>query len=377
MNKIMIKPLLKKSHHIILADDGDVCIGEVPEVSQIIEKPPEWLAHVLGKLDGKRTVPRIIKELSAENIYVNEENLNNLIEQLHSAKLLQDNSYYSPILNNEEIERYDRQILQFGLIDNDNVHPYIYQERLKKSKVSVFGMGGWGTWCSLLLAQAGVGTLRLIDGDDVELSNVNRQVLYKTQDVGMQKVEAAKASIQEFNPNVAVECFDEFAAPNREDLERLIGDSTFIIIAWASLGYYRKDTVEEILHSIAKDRQIPIIELGGDPLEISIGPLYPNDGLHLNFSEVQNVEQSNFYDSNLEIRKFQEARLKHSFIDGDRDVNAWQSAPSLAAMAGLASDQIIKFITKYDNPYIIGKRVYLTLNTFEKREVTVFEYEKH
>lgn len=370
----MTKPLLKLSHHVILADDGDICIGEIPEVSQIVEAPPSWLKHVLGKLNGKKTIPRIMKELDSEDIIVDESEVRSLIQMLDDANLLQDNSYHSALLSTEEVERYDRQMLQFGLMDNDRVHPHIYQERLKQSKITVFGMGGWGTWCSLLLAQAGVGTLRLIDGDDVELSNVNRQVLYKTEDVGLQKVHAAKNSIHEFNPNVEVECFDVFATPDRNELEKLVGDSTFIVLAWAALGYFRKNTVEEIIHTIAQERGIPIIELGGDPLEISVGPIYPYDGSHISYTQSHEGEQERFYDKDVDIKKFQQARLKHSFIDGDREVNAWQSAPSLAAMAGLASDQIIKFITKYDSTSICGKRIYLSLCTFDKRQEVVFEH---
>ena len=369
---MIVKPLLKQSHHVIVSDDGDICIGEIPNVSQVIESPPNWVKDVLGKLDGKRTLPRIIKELLHENVGASEDDIYNFIGMLLEANLLQDNSYHSALLSNEEIERYDRQLLQFGLIDRDKVHSYVYQERLKKSKVVVFGMGGWGTWCSLLLAQAGIGCLRIIDGDDVELSNVNRQVLYKAKDVGLQKVNAAQKSIKEFNHNVAVECIDEFATPDKAELERLIGDSTFIVLAWAALGYYRQDTVEEIIHEIAREKNIPIIELGGDPLEISIGPIYPNDGSHKPYSSHNDNERQRFYHQDHDVEKFQKARLKHSFADGDREVNAWQSSPSLAAMAGMACDQIIKFITQYDSTTICGKRIFISLSSFNKREEVVF-----
>jgi len=370
---MITKPLLKQSHHVLIADDGDICIGEIPEVSQIFENPPVWLKPVLGKLNGKKTVPRIIKELTSEKVQVAETEVYHLIKMLSKANLLQDNAYHSALLSNEEIERYDRQLLQFGLIDQDRVHPYVYQERLKQSKVAIFGMGGWGTWCSLLLAQAGVGTLKVIDGDDVELSNINRQVLYKTRDVGMQKVHAARNSINEFNPNVEVECFDQFATTIRTELERLVGNASFIVLAWAALGSYRTGTVEEAIHTIAEEKGIPVIELGGDPLEISIGPIYPYNGTHTPYSQSHENERLRFYSTEPDIQKFQKARLKHAFIDGEREVNAWQSSPSLAAMAGLACDQIIKFITKYDTNTISGKRIYLDLSTLSKREEVVFE----
>lgn len=365
--------MVKKSHHIILADDGDICIGEVPEVSKIIKSPPSWVSNVLQKLDGTRTVPRIGKELGHEGIELSEEDLYGFISEMDKQGLLEDNTYFSSKLSSEEVERYDRQILQFSLINKENIHPLKYQERLKDSVVAVFGMGGWGTWCSLQLALSGIGRLKLIDGDDVELSNINRQVLYNNSDIGKNKVDAAKARIKEYNPNVEVETFFEFATTDKERLEKLLEGVSFIVLAWASLGYYRKNTPEEIIHNIAESRSIPIIELGGDPLDISVGPVFLNDGSHCSFQETKKPAKDNFYSKSQDIEKFQRARIKHNFIDGERKVNAWQSSPSLSAMSGLACDQIIKAITNYDDSCLIGKRFFLSLRTHQTREEKVFE----
>jgi molybdopterin/thiamine biosynthesis adenylyltransferase len=369
------KPLIKRSHHIIMAEDGDICIGEIPGVSKIIVAPPEWVKDVLGKLDGTRTMPRIAKELRHQGIEVSKQDLTDFIAALHEMNLLEDNAFFSNALTSEEVERYDRQMLQFSLIDKRHVHSQIYQEHLKSSNVVMFGMGGWGTWCSLLLAMAGIGKLRLVDGDDVELSNINRQILYTTSDVGKEKVSAAKERIYEYNPNVIVETFYEFAAPDPSQISKLLEGVDLIVLAWASLGYYRKHTPEEVIHTMAKERGIPVMELGGDPLEISVGPLYLNDGSHKSFEDVKQSARQNYYSSKRNIEKFQRARLKHNFLNGDRTVNAWQSAPSLSAMAGLACDQIVKHITGYDQPTVIGKRIYLSMQTLDKREETVFEYE--
>jgi len=373
--KTNIKPLIKRSHHIIRAEDGDICIGEIPGVSKIIIAPPDWVKQVLEKLDGTRTVPRIAKELRHQGVEVAEGDLTGFISTLHEMNLLEDNAYFSNALTSEEVERYDRQMLQFSLIDKGRVHSQVYQERLKSSTVVMFGMGGWGTWCSLLLALAGIGKLRLIDGDDVELSNTNRQVLYTTSDVGKKKVIAAKERIYEYNPNVGVETFCEFATPDPKQISKLLDGVNFIVLAWASLGYYRKHTPEEMIHTLARDRGIPVMELGGDPLEISIGPLFLNDGSHKSFEDLKKPAQQTYYSKKVNIRKFQQARLKHDFLDGDRTVNAWQSAPSLSAMAGLACDQIVKCITDYDRPTVVGKRIYLSMQTLNKREEIVFEHE--
>lgn len=69
----------------------------------------------------------------------------------------------------------------------------------------MLGMGGWGTWCSLQLALIGVGTLRIVDGDVVELSNLNRQVLYTEDDIGKSKVDSAENGIYRHNKYTKIE----------------------------------------------------------------------------------------------------------------------------------------------------------------------------
>lgn len=369
----IIKPRIKRSHHIILSDDGDICIGEIPHKSQIIKNPPEWVKVVLSKLDGFHTIPRILKEISLKGCEVSDEDVSNFIQKLDVFGLIEDNAVFSNILTSEEIELYDRQLLQFSLIDQGNVNAIKYQEKLKTSRVLILGMGGWGTWCSLQLAMSGVGTLRIVDGDDVELSNLNRQVLYTFNDIGKNKVDASEEGLKRHNKYINVEKYPEFATADKNRLAELLDGVDLILLAWASLGYFRKNTVEEMVHSLAKQKNIPVIELGGDPFDISVGPIYLNTDSSQSYSEAKDGVKKSFYSKNLEVKKFQEARMKQQFIDGNRIVNAWQSAPSLAAMSGFVADQVVKIITGYDQPALVGKKLHICLRDFTTREETFFD----
>jgi len=80
----------------------------------------------------------------------------------------------------------------------------IGQRKLLAAKVLVVGAGGLGSPVNLYLALAGVGTLGIVDFDDVDLSNLQRQILHHTHDVGRPKVESAKDTIAEHNPDVKV-----------------------------------------------------------------------------------------------------------------------------------------------------------------------------
>ncbi len=100
-------------------------------------------------------------------------------------------------LTTEQIERYSRQILvpDFGGKG---------QIRLRQGRVLIIGAGGLGSSSAFYLAAAGVGTLGLIDADNVELSNLQRQILHATADLGKAKVESGKETLAELNPDVQV-----------------------------------------------------------------------------------------------------------------------------------------------------------------------------
>lgn len=94
------------------------------------------------------------------------------------------------------------------------------QEKLAQSKVAVVGLGGLGTASALYLALAGVGHLRLIDQDTVELHNIHRQILYSPEDLRYPKVEAAAKRLSETNPLVSVEPIPENV--NVDNIEKIL-----------------------------------------------------------------------------------------------------------------------------------------------------------
>ena len=98
-------------------------------------------------------------------------------------------------LTPEELERYDRQLRVWGVEA---------QERLRRSTALVVGVGGLGSPAAMYLAAAGVGRLVLVDPEVVELSNLNRQVLHWTTDLGRAKVESAAEKLRRLNPHVEV-----------------------------------------------------------------------------------------------------------------------------------------------------------------------------
>jgi molybdopterin/thiamine biosynthesis adenylyltransferase len=117
------------------------------------------------------------------------------------------------MLTENELIRYGRQIL----------HPAFGEEgqkRLKNSHVVVAGLGGLGCAASIYLACAGVGQLTIVDRDSVELSNLNRQVLYCDEDIGKHKTSAAAQKLAKLNPSVELVPMYEKISP--ENVQRII-----------------------------------------------------------------------------------------------------------------------------------------------------------
>ncbi|MGI6151748.1 MAG: tRNA threonylcarbamoyladenosine dehydratase [Christensenellales bacterium] len=91
-------------------------------------------------------------------------------------------------------------------------------KRLMNAKVAVFGLGGVGSYAAEALARSGVGSLLLVDGDDVEESNINRQLFALRSTIGMPKVQAAQERIADINPDCGVEAKKLFYLPGNEGL---------------------------------------------------------------------------------------------------------------------------------------------------------------
>jgi adenylyltransferase/sulfurtransferase len=106
------------------------------------------------------------------------------------------------MLTNDELERYARHIVLREVGGPG-------QAALKRARVLVVGAGGLGAPVLLYLAAAGVGTLGVIDDDVVALSNLQRQVIHATSDLGQKKVDSAALAIGKLNPNVVVEAYAE------------------------------------------------------------------------------------------------------------------------------------------------------------------------
>lgn len=130
-------------------------------------------------------------------------------------------------LTYEQNKRYSRQLVMKEIGESG-------QKKLLSSSVLVIGAGGLGSPALMYLASAGVGTIGIADADEVDVSNLQRQVIHNCADIGKAKVESAKEKINKLNPDVNVKTYKTYV--NSENIAELISDYDFVLDCTDNFG---------------------------------------------------------------------------------------------------------------------------------------------
>lgn len=125
-------------------------------------------------------------------------------------------------LTEEQRERYSRHIM-LGQVGEAG------QRKLLSSKVLLIGAGGLGSPAAVYLAAAGIGTIGIVDADKVELTNLQRQILHHTSDLGVEKVKSAQTKMRAINPDVTVKPYHELVSA--ANIRKIIREYDFVIDA--------------------------------------------------------------------------------------------------------------------------------------------------
>jgi adenylyltransferase/sulfurtransferase len=161
-------------------------------------------------------------------------------------------------LTQEEMLRYGRQILIPDIGEAG-------QKKIKEAKVFVAGIGGLGSISSYYLAAAGIGYLKIVDRDKVECSNLNRQIIHWTDNVGESKAESGLRKLKSLNPHCSIEAIQtEITGQNCMEL---VGDCSIIVDAMDNMKARR------ILNAASIQKRIPYI----------FGGVYQLDGMATTF----------------------------------------------------------------------------------------------
>jgi molybdopterin-synthase adenylyltransferase len=201
------RPRIKFSHRPVRHDQDCVQIGGIVYgIAVVIPDPDGWVWALVQLLDGSRSVEHVVADLLRLRPERPERDIRLAIDDLIQAGYIEDAEEPDPDgLTDADRERYSRSRALFQWVDRiPHCTSWDTQVRLRRAKVTVVGVGGVGCTAALALTVSGVGHVHCVDRDVVELSDLNRQILYTERDLGHRKVEAAVRRLRKHNSGVLV-----------------------------------------------------------------------------------------------------------------------------------------------------------------------------
>lgn len=266
-------------------------------------------------------------EQLAKQLCIKQDFIELVIEKLQSENILisRKESLFS-----EYNCLYDRQIRFFDLFENEEITGEAINNSLQSNKVLIVGLGGYGTWLALMCGRLGIKNITAIDFDIVESTNLNRQILYKQNDVGKYKVEVAKREIESVDPSI------NFHAINKKittatNLKPLLENVDFVFNGY---GYYPSKTFELLWKECLKNR-VPSLIFGGS----WVGPLnVPGKTPCLNCITMED-----------DIKRMVEAS-QFRYYNPKNTLPVPSLAPRMAFTTSIAVWEAIRFLSDIDRP---------------------------
>lgn len=257
----MTRPRIKRTTERIEAPNGDIYLLRPSAGADVhIENPDAEGRELLDALDGSLDRNELVERFG-------EEPVNLLLAQLEELSLVED-AADDDLINASVIERFDRQLRYFSDITTGPT-PSECQARIEEARVVVLGVGGLGGCSALSLAGCGVGEMLLIDGDRVEKSNLNRQILYTEADIGRLKVDAAADRLGAFNSGIRLEKIAEEMGSEAAIADVIKGYD--LVIDAADWPIHE---IEEWVNGACFGAGIPFITMSHFPPVARVGPLF-------------------------------------------------------------------------------------------------------
>ncbi|MFJ1587169.1 HesA/MoeB/ThiF family protein [Streptomyces sp. NPDC088197] len=200
---------MKPEHQAYRTADGNVRIGSVIYgIGAEIEDPDGWIWTLTEAMDGTRTAAQIAAEVAAAHprLLLDAATIGSAMADLREAGFVDDAAAPLPAgLVDRDRVRHARGVALLRWMDlSSRASPWNAQLRLAGARVLVLGVGGTGGMAAQALVASGVGHVHTVDPDVVELSNLNRQTLYREADIGRPKADAAVAALRALNSDVTV-----------------------------------------------------------------------------------------------------------------------------------------------------------------------------
>lgn len=258
-----MRPRLKRTIEPVELPNGDVVLIRPGAEDIRVASPDKQERALLLALDGRESVADLEARFGPLEVV-------ETIARMQELDLIED-AADDDLIPAGELARFDRQLRYFSDLTHGKAgpSPSECQARLREARVAVLGVGGLGGRAAWELAACGVGELRIIDGDRVEVSNLNRQIQYTEADIGQLKVEIMAARLRAFNSAIRVAATAE-RLESQAHLAEFI-DGADVVVAAADWPAHE---IEAWCNAACFEAGIPHVGMAQFPPKIKVGPFY-------------------------------------------------------------------------------------------------------
>jgi molybdopterin/thiamine biosynthesis adenylyltransferase len=202
----------------------------VPQCGSIleIEDADGDVRELIALLDGSRTVPEVLSAFQQQRPGSTFD-VSAALGQFDEGGMIED-AAAATTMDDRELERWKRNLGFFETYATMSTNKYTMQEQIKDTKVALLGCGGVGSHVAFDLLGLGVDDLTVVDFDKVELSNLNRQILYTEGDVGQRKLDIAVRRLRDYNPKANINGVER-KLTSVEDFEQVVAGRDFVFCA--------------------------------------------------------------------------------------------------------------------------------------------------
>ncbi|GEB33219.1 MULTISPECIES: ThiF family adenylyltransferase [Brevibacillus] len=352
------RPLFKPVHPVYEVTEQTIRMGDAPGYSVELDDENKAIRKMVKLMDGTRTIEDIHSALLGEYPELTREEIAEAVEDLGGLGFIMDQEAEEASgLTLAQKERYKANIRFFSLFTNLEQSPSYVQEQLSGKKVTILGMGAFGSTVLANLVGVGIEQIKLVDFDRVELNNLNRQMLFNEADVGRLKVEAARDFIARLHSGVAIET-ETMQIGSSADVEQVIAGSDLVVLA-ADQPFF---VLPRWVNRACVNLGIPYIAGGFNLIEGQFFLVDPGKTGCLDCMHLHRSEQVEDY-----------VRLIENLLNTEFRPPTATIAPNTMMITAMMASDAVRFLTGIAPVQSAGKLLLFDFNTLEKKVFVEWE----
>ncbi|WP_148053778.1 MULTISPECIES: ThiF family adenylyltransferase [unclassified Curtobacterium] len=330
----------KQNVAIRIPGNGRVVIGGGRFAKSIVDN--EANRALLRGVSRGQSISEIVSQVEAAGLTLAEADVEMALEQLVSANLVEEKAAEPAKADH----RLSRQELFFSLYSTDREFPAESSRLLAEARVLILGCGGVGSMTALNLAAIGVGHIRIVDFDTIDVTNLNRSFIFQAADIGRPKVEVLQERLPIQFPDTQFE-FYSAKIGDTEDLVPFLDGVTLAVLA-ADSPYLK---INRWFNGACLSADVPYTLAGCSESYGSVGPLTVPG------------ETSCFECQGFDLTDIGEG--PEFSVETNAKRKAPSFAPLISTVASLNVLEIVKYLTRYESPQILNTQLRFEFDTME------------